>query len=253
MAGLEVKDVTMEFGGLIALQGLTFDVAENEIVALIGPNGAGKTTAFNVITGFLSPTHGRVVYNGKNIVGLSAHQIASKGLIRTFQKTNVFSSVSVFEGIMIGRHSRTKSGFLNIFFNTKAVQLEEQNNKDEVEGILQFVGLCHRKHELARSLPSGEQRLLEIGVALAAEPKLLLLDEPATGMNPSEKDRILKLIRAIQSRGITILLVEHDMSLVMGISDRIVVLNYGKKIADGKPEMIQRNQEVAEAYLGSES
>jgi len=253
MAGLEVRDVTIEFGGLIALQGLTFDVAENEIVALIGPNGAGKTTAFNVITGFLSPTHGRVVYNGKNIVGLSAHQIASKGLIRTFQKTNVFSSVSVFEGIMIGRHSRTKSGFLNIFFNTKAVQLEEQNNKEEVEGILQFVGLSHRKHELARSLPSGEQRLLEIGVALAAEPKLLLLDEPATGMNPSEKDRILRLIRAIQSRGITILLVEHDMSLVMGISDRIVVLNYGKKIADGKPEMIQRNQEVAEAYLGSES
>jgi branched-chain amino acid transport system ATP-binding protein len=250
MADLELKQLTIQFGGLVALQDLSFHVAEEEIVALIGPNGAGKTTAFNIITGFLSPTHGQIIYSRENIVRLPPHQIASKGLFRTFQKTNIFSSVSVFDGVMMGRHSRTKGGFLKIIFNTNDVRMEEEKSKEKVEAILDFVGLAHRKDEMARNLPSGEQRLLEIAVALAGEPNLLLLDEPATGMNPSEKERVMALIKKIRSNGITILLVEHDMGLVMGISDRIVVLNYGKKIAEGKPREIQENEEVIRAYLG---
>lgn len=251
MADLELKELTIRFGGLVALQNLSFHLAEQEIVTLIGPNGAGKTTAFNIITGFLRPTHGQVIYSGENIVGLFPHQIASKGLIRTFQKTNVFSSVSVFKGMMMGRHARTRSGFLKILLNTHYVRTEEEKSKDKVEAILDFVGLAHRRDELARNLPSGEQRLLEVAVALAGEPNLLLLDEPATGMNPSEKDRMMGLIKKIRSNGITILLVEHDMRLVMGISDRIVVLNYGKKIAEGKPREIQENEEVIQAYIGT--
>jgi branched-chain amino acid transport system ATP-binding protein len=250
MADLELKDLTIQFGGLVALQDLSFHVAGEEIVALIGPNGAGKTTAFNIITGFLSPTYGHVMYTGEEIVRLPPHQIASKGLIRTFQKTNIFSSVSVFEGVMMGRHCRTKSGFLKIILNTQSVQTEEERSKEKVEAILEFVGLAHRRDEMARNLSSGEQRLLEIAVALAGEPNLLLLDEPATGMNPSEKERVMALIKKIRSNGITVLLVEHDMGLVMGISDRIVVLNYGKKIAEGKPREIQENEEVVRAYLG---
>ena len=250
MADLELKQLTIQFGGLVALQDLSFHVAGQEIVALIGPNGAGKTTAFNIITGFLSPTHGQVIYGGEDIARLPPHQIASKGLIRTFQKTNIFSSVSVFDGVMMGRHSRTKGGFLKIIFNTNDVRMEEEKSTENVEAILDFVGLAHRKDEMARNLPSGEQRLLEIAVALAGEPNLLLLDEPATGMNPSEKERVMALIKKIRSNGITILLVEHDMGLVMGISDRIVVLNYGKKIAEGKPREIQENEEVIRAYLG---
>ncbi len=250
MADLELKDLTIQFGGLVALQDLSFHVAEEEIIALIGPNGAGKTTAFNIITGFLSPTHGQVIYSGEDIVRLPPHRIASKGLIRTFQKTNIFSSVSVFEGVMMGRHCRTKGGFLKIILNTHTVQMEEERSKEKVEAILDFVGLAHRRDEMARNLSSGEQRLLEIAVALAGEPDLLLLDEPATGMNPSEKERVMALIKKIRSNGVTVLLVEHDMALVMGISDRIVVLNYGKKIAEGKPREIQENEEVIRAYLG---
>jgi branched-chain amino acid transport system ATP-binding protein len=250
MADLELKDLTIQFGGLVALQDLSFHVAEEEIITLIGPNGAGKTTAFNIITGFLSPTHGQVMYSGEDIVRLAPHRIASKGLIRTFQKTNIFSSVSVFEGVMMGRHCRTKGGFLKIILNTHTVQKEEERSKEKVEAILDFVGLAHRRDEMARNLSSGEQRLLEIAVALAGEPDLLLLDEPATGMNPSEKERVVALIKKIRSNGVTVLLVEHDMGLVMGISDRIVVLNYGRKIAEGKPREIQENEEVIRAYLG---
>jgi len=250
MANLELKELTIQFGGLVALQDLSFHVADEEIVALIGPNGAGKTTAFNIITGFLPPTRGHVMYSGEDVVRLPPHQIASKGLIRTFQKTNIFSSVSVFDGVMMGRHCRTRSGFLKIILNTRYVQMEEERSKEKAETILDFVGLAHRRDEMARNLSSGEQRLLEIAVALAGEPNLLLLDEPATGMNPSEKERVMTLIKKVRSNGITVLLVEHDMGLVMGISDRIVVLNFGKKIAEGKPREIQENEEVIRAYLG---
>jgi branched-chain amino acid transport system ATP-binding protein len=251
MADIELKELTIRFGGLVAVQNLSFQVDKQEIVALIGPNGAGKTTAFNIITGFLSPTRGQIIYDGEDIVGLPPYKIAAKGLIRTFQKTSIFPSVSVFDGVMIGRHAQTKSGFLRIIGNTNSVKSEEAESRKIVEGILDFVGLGHRRNEPARNLPSGEQRLLEIAVALAGKPKFLLLDEPATGMNPSEKDRVMRLIQKIRSNGITILIVEHDINLIMGVSDRIVVLNYGQKIAEGAPQEIQANEEVIRAYLGS--
>ena len=249
-AALSVERVSVRFGGLKAVDDVTFRVNEGELVSLIGPNGAGKTTAFNVITGFLAPTSGEVKYRGVSLKGLKSHEVANLGLIRTFQKTSVFAANSVFENVLIGLHRHGRSSMWQTLLATRRVREEEARLRAEASDILAFVGLAKRAAELGGALPYGEQRLLEVAVALAARPTLLLLDEPVSGMNPSETAAFIELIARIRQRGVTVLLVEHDMRLVMNVSDRVVVLNYGKIIAEGPPGAIQENPEVVRAYLG---
>ena len=249
---LEVLGLTVRFGGVTALAGVTFGVAEGAVVSLIGPNGAGKTTAFNAITGFLPPTAGRVAYAGEVLTGLRPHQVAARGVVRTFQKTNVFPKVTGGENVLIGLHRRGTARLGEILMNRPRVREEEARLRAIAAKVLDFVGIAHRRGELADSLPYGEQRLLELAIALAADPRLLLLDEPASGMNPAEKASVMDLIGKIRDRGVTVFLVEHDMRLVMGISDRVIVLNHGQVIAEGTPPEIQRNPAVIGAYLGGE-
>lgn len=251
MALLELKEVTKYFGGLAAVSDFNMDVEEGEIRGLIGPNGAGKTTMYNLITGFYPVTTGTIRYAGEKITGLTPHQIASKGLVRTFQATNVlFADHTVLAGMMVARHLHAGMGFARRFFGT-AGSIEEENRKKSLE-LIDFFELTKFKDELAVNLPHGHQRSLGVALAMAAEPRLLMLDEPVTGMNPVETEHMMGLINKVRDRGTTVLLVEHDMKAVMGLCDQISVMSFGKKIAEGSPQDIGNNQEVIEAYLGSE-
>ena len=249
-AVLSVERLAVRFGGLTAIDDMSFEVRDGEVLSLIGPNGAGKTTAFNAITGYLQPAAGDIVYQAQRLNGLKVHQIAVLGLVRTFQKTSVFGGRTVLDNILIGLHKRGRQRPLAIILGLPSVSREEQELRAAAWDVLRFVGIERRASELGSALAYGEQRLLEVAIALAAEPKLLLLDEPVSGMNPAEKADFMKMLGAIRARGITILLVEHDMRTVMDISDRVVVLNQGRIIADDVPSEIQRNPEVIRAYLG---
>ena len=251
MAILELKDVTKKFGGLTAVDGVNLKVEENKICALIGPNGAGKTTVFNMITGAYQVTSGDVVFNSESICGKKPHQIVEKGIARTFQNIRLFKSATVLENVMTGFHCKTKTGMFNVIFNYRKCMQEEAECREKALEILRFLGLEDVKNLEARNIPYGHQRLLEIGRALATSPKLLLLDEPAAGMNSQEKKELVNTIRKIRDTyHLAVLLVEHDMELVMGISENITVINFGRPIACGTAEEIQSNNDVIEAYLG---
>ena len=250
-AVLEVNQATMQFGGLIAVNNLSMTIGNNEIVALIGPNGAGKTTAFNMITGVYKPTSGMISLNAQNITGLKPNRIAEKGIARTFQNIRLFTQLTVAENVDLAQHVRLKSNWVTATLRSPRYRREMKAVHERTDELLAYMGLTDLKGELAGSLPYGKQRKLEIARALATQPSLLLLDEPAAGMNPSEADELKQLICGIRDRfSIAILLIEHHMDVVMSISDRIYVLNYGTLIASGTAREIQNNDAVISAYLG---
>ena len=250
-AMLEVREVAVRFGGVSALGGVSFAVAPGTVTSLIGPNGAGKTTAFNVITGFQRPSAGRVSHEGVAITGWRPHRIAERGVVRTFQKTSVFPGLTVMDNVLTGLHLRGRVGVAAVLLARGRVRDEERRLRQEAERVIEFVGLGRRRDELASVLSYGDQRLLELAVALGAQPRLLLLDEPASGMTASEKLAVAALIQRIRQQGVTVFLVEHDMRLVMQISDCVLVLNYGRLIANGSADEVQRNPDVIRAYLGA--
>ncbi|KAB2330191.1 ABC transporter ATP-binding protein [Cytobacillus depressus] len=249
---LEIKNISKNFGGISALTNVTFSVGEGEIFGLIGPNGAGKTTMFNMITNLFSPTSGEITFADETVTGVKPHLITEKGICRTFQNIRLFPQMTSLENVMVGGHCRIKSGVFSSVIRTKAQRNEEGRLRETAKELLELVGLSDEIKTAAENLAYGQQRRLEIARALASNPKLLLLDEPAAGMNETETASLFDLIKKIQARGITILIIEHDMPLVMKLCDRIMVLNFGKKLAEGTPLEIQNNQAVIEAYLGSE-
>jgi branched-chain amino acid transport system ATP-binding protein len=250
---LEVRGLSRSFGGLDAVRGLDFAVAEGTIHALIGPNGAGKTTVFNLISGALAPQGGAVTFRGSPITGCKPHEVAALGIARTFQMTQLFPRMTVLENVQVGRHVRSRAGFLAAMFNLPQTWKEEREIRDEARAILDKLDLRDWANTPAGNLSFGQQRLVEFARALALQPALLLLDEPAAGLNIYETSRLGRLIATIRDWGVTVLIVEHDMSLVMDISDAVLVLDHGSKIAEGRPAEIQKNPEVIRIYLGDET
>ncbi|WP_411267276.1 ABC transporter ATP-binding protein [Actinoplanes sp. KI2] len=247
---LEVDHVTLRFGGVVALNDVSFSLRKGEIFGLIGPNGAGKTTCFNAMTGVYRPTSGGIRFNGESIVGKKKHEITRGGIARTFQNVRLFPEMTALENVMVGADAHHKTSVISALFRLPRHWQEERSGRERSLELLRFVGIAHRAGDVSRNLSYGEQRRLEIARALATNPTLLCLDEPAAGFNPAEKVELLQLIRRIRDLGVTVLLIEHDMRLVMGVTDRIVVLEFGKKIAEGTPAEVRDNPAVVAAYLG---